>query len=62
MTREELKAEIMRIVDTLPESVLAEVLIIIKEIAKKHKDTMRNDELMEKIITDNSEVFKRLAD
>ncbi len=60
MADKNLKIEIQKVIDNIPETVLEEVLIILKDIESKSK-TASDDILLEKILEEDKSLLKRLA-
>lgn len=60
MTPTEIKAEIHRIVDLLPEKFQIDFLNQLREFQKDHEE--KKQENFEKIIRDNAGLLKRLAE
>lgn len=58
----DLKTEIHRLVDELPENRLAEVRDLILQKIQKSPLSPERDELLEKIIREDYQLLKRLAD
>lgn len=58
MTSEEIKVEIMLIVDQLPEKVLIDVLEHLKKLQSHSYDM----EIVKRIVSENAELLRRLAD
>ncbi len=50
-----------KVIDHIPESALQEAFKLLKEIQERSEEELKRDQLFEKIIADNKEVFERLA-
>ncbi|MES2279209.1 MAG: hypothetical protein V4592_24470 [Bacteroidota bacterium] len=61
MTAIEIKTEMHKVIDHIPESALQEAFKLLKEIQERSEEELKRDQLFEKIIADNKEVFERLA-
>ncbi|MBD1366301.1 hypothetical protein IDJ77_20985 [Mucilaginibacter sp. ZT4R22] len=63
MTTPELKEEIIKELDNIPEASLKDVLELIIKIQQKHYiDVTKLDEYVDAIISENRGLFKRLAE
>lgn len=60
MVEKNLKIEIQKIIDNIPDKVLEEVLVILKDIENKSKTTT-DDMLLEKILEEDKNLLHRLA-
>jgi hypothetical protein len=61
MTRMELKAEIQKVLDNVPEAFLEDILIYLKQVQAKSTDTVKLSQNLRKIIDEDSELLKKLA-
>ncbi len=61
MRKDELKIEIQKLIDQVPETMLEEIYKILKEIADKSPDSIRLSHNLNKILTEDKELLKRLA-
>lgn len=61
MTVVEIKTEITKKLEYLPEDALNDVLHLVSELQHRTEEELKRDKNFEKIIADNEEVFKRLA-
>lgn len=61
MTVVEIKTEITKKLEYLPEDALNDVLHLVSELQHRTEEELRRDKNFEKIIADNKGVFERLA-
>jgi len=61
MTTVEIKTEMHKVIDNIPESALDEAFKLLKELQDRFDNESKRDQLFEKILADNKEVFERLA-
>lgn len=61
MTVIELKTEITKKLEHLPENASSDVLNLVNELQHRTDEEIKRDKNFEKIIADNKEVFERLA-
>ena len=61
MRKDELKIEIQKIIDQVPEDMLGEIYKILKEIADKSPDSVKLSHNLNKILNDDKDLLKRLA-
>ncbi len=61
MTGTELKAEIQKVLDTVPESFLEDILTYVKQLQGKTGDTVTLSHNLGKIIREDAELLKKLA-
>jgi len=62
MRKDELKIEIQKIIDQVPEDMLGEIYKILKEIADKSPDSVKLSHNLNKILTEDKDLLKRLAE
>lgn len=60
MADKNLKIEIQKVIDNIPDRVLEDVLVILKDIENKSKTTT-DDMLLEKILEEDKNLLHRLA-
>ncbi|MEP7265159.1 MAG: hypothetical protein ABI772_11705 [Bacteroidota bacterium] len=61
MTAKEIKSEIQKVIDTIPEVVLEDVLNYLKTIQNKPADTISLSQNMRKILAEDSDLLEKLA-
>lgn len=61
MTTQELKSEIQRLLDNVPENVLQDLLGYLREAQKYMKDQEELSNYLRKIIRDDKELLEKLA-
>lgn len=61
MTVLEIKTEIAKKLELLPEDALNDVLHLVSELQNRTEEELKRDKNFAKIIADNKEVFERLA-
>jgi predicted nucleic acid-binding protein len=61
MRRENIKVEIQRILDKVPDDMLEEVYSILKDFADKNSDTIKLSHNLNKILTEDKGLLDRLA-
>ncbi|WP_207435691.1 hypothetical protein [Sabulibacter ruber] len=61
MTAKELKDEIQKALDTVPEDRLEDVLAYVREVQRKSQPEFGNSEHLEKILSEDKELLKKLA-
>jgi hypothetical protein len=62
MTSEELRSEILREIDQLPEFMLPHVLNFIQQIKAKHNEKTELEEFIRKSIEEDRELLQKLDD
>ena len=62
MTTKQLKTEIQRVLDEVPESVLEEVLKYLKDLRGKSTEKIQTSNNLRKIISEDRELLNRLAE
>ena len=62
MTAEEVKTEILKIVDQLPDEYLQGILEFINQRRQQSENQAKRDKNVEKILAENDNLFKRLAE
>jgi hypothetical protein len=58
MSHNELKIEIQKLLDNIPDTVLEEILVVLKDIEAKSKI---NEDYLTKIFSEDKEVLQKLA-
>lgn len=61
MTSKEIKTEIQKVLDSVPEVVLEDILKYLKTIQNKSSDSINLSQNISKIITEDRELLERLA-
>ncbi len=61
MSKEEIKSEINKILDTLPDKALEDLLSLLKSISDSHSRTFDTIALLSKILEEDNNLLKRLA-
>lgn len=61
MTKEQLKEEIQRALDEVPETALADILKYLKEVSSKSSDKVEMSQKLRKILDEDKELLDRLA-
>lgn len=61
MTSIQLKTEIQKVLEDVPESVLAEILEYLKQIKLQSPDKIKLQNNLKKILSEDKELFERLA-
>ncbi len=61
MTKQQLKTEIQKVLDNVPETVLQDILTYLKEIEGKTTDEVEMSSLLRKILSEDKELLEKLA-
>jgi hypothetical protein len=61
MSKEEIKTEINKVLDHLPDRALEELLVFLKSLDKSPRYSILNDNEFQKILMEESDLLKRLA-
>lgn len=61
MRRDNIKIEIQRILDKVPDDMLEEVYSILKDFADKNPDTIKLSHNLKKILAEDKGLLERLA-
>lgn len=61
MTKMEIKTEIQKVLDSVPEGVLEDVLDFLKELQVQQEDKVRLTSDLRKILSEDRELLERLA-
>jgi len=61
MTKTQLKSEIQKVLDSVPESVLQDVLDFLKELQDQPEDKVRLTNNLRKILSEDKALLERLA-
>ena len=62
MTTKEIKSEIQKTLDNIPENILQDILNYLKEIQGKSVDKVRLGKNLHDILTEDKELLERLAE
>ncbi|WP_192821958.1 hypothetical protein [Rufibacter sp. LB8] len=61
MTAKDLKIEIQKVLETVPENLLEDVLLYLKEVQKKSGAGFSNAQHLKKILSEDRNLLQRLA-
>jgi hypothetical protein len=61
MTSNQIKTEIQKVLDTIPDVVLEDILKYLKSIQSKSSDTISLTQNLRKILNEDRELLERLA-
>jgi hypothetical protein len=61
MSRDNIKTEIQKIIDKVPDEMLEEIYKILKDFADKSPDTIKLSHHLNKILTEDKGLLERLA-
>ncbi|MBK8587495.1 MAG: hypothetical protein IPN88_19690 [Bacteroidetes bacterium] len=61
MTTNQIKTEIQKVLDTMPEVVLEDILEYLKTVQSKSVDSVKLSQNMRKILIEDRELLKKLA-
>ncbi|MBF9254317.1 hypothetical protein I2I11_13510 [Pontibacter sp. 172403-2] len=61
MTAKDLKIEIQKVLDKVPDDLLEDVLSYLQEVQKRSASDFNNSQHLKKILTEDSELLKKLA-
>jgi len=61
MTTKEIKSEIQKVIDAVPENLLNDILNYLKSLQGKSADTVQLSEHIRKIISEDKELLEKLA-
>ncbi len=61
MEQNDIKTEIHKVIDKFPAELLEDVLLYLKEIQEKNKTQLHNTQHLKKILTEERELLRRLA-
>ena len=61
MSRNELTLEIQRIIESMPDAALAEVLALLREAQSQSDSSLRSSRNLKRILEEDKELLKRLA-
>lgn len=62
MKKDELKIEIKKIIDKVPDDMLEDIYNVLKEFADKTPDSIKLSHNLNRILTEDKGLLKRLAD
>jgi len=61
MTAKDLKIEIQKVLDNVPDNLLEDVLSYLQEVQKRTASDFNNSQHLKKILTEDEELLKKLA-
>ncbi len=61
MTSQQLKSEIQKTLDRIPENVLLDILNYLKDLQSKTKDQVQMSQHLKKILAEDKELLEKLA-
>jgi len=61
MTTKEIKTEIQKVIDAVPENLLNDILNYLRSIQDKSADTIQLSQHLRKIISEDKELLEKLA-
>ena len=61
MKRDNLKTEIQKIIDTVPDDMLENIYKILKNFAEKEPDSIKLSDNLNKVLTEDRGLLERLA-
>jgi Mg2+ and Co2+ transporter CorA len=61
MEAKDIKAEIHKVIGKVPENLLEDILLYLEEIQEKNKSQVDNSQHLKKILTEDRELLRRLA-
>jgi hypothetical protein len=61
MKRDIIKTEIQKIIEKVPDDMLEEIYMILKDFADKTPDTIKLSHNLNKILTEDKDLLERLA-
>ena len=61
MTPENIKLEIQKVLDQVPENVLEDIFAYLQEVKKRTASDFTNSQHLKKILSEDRELLKRLA-
>ncbi len=61
MSKEEIKTEINRVLDHLSDQTLEDILSLLKKIESSNTSVMPDQELFEKILSEDKDLLQKLA-
>ncbi len=61
MRKDEIKIEIQKIIDRFPENVLEDIYLKLKELSDESPDSVKLSHNLNKILSEDKELLKRLA-
>lgn len=61
MTAHNLKIEIQKVLDQVPENLLEDVLSYVQDVQKRGTSEVSNSQHLQKILTEDRELLKKLA-
>lgn len=61
MSHNELKLEIQKVLDNIPDTVLEEILVVLRDIEAKSRKTGNDNSLITRILEEDRELLQKLA-
>jgi len=61
MTAKDLKIEIQKVLDKVPDNLLEDVLSYLQEVQKRTASEFNNSQHLKKVLTEDRELLKKLA-
>ena len=61
MTTQQIKSEIQKAIDGIPENVLQDILNYLKDIQGKTKDQVQMSQRLKQILTEDKDLLEKLA-
>lgn len=61
MSKDEIKFEISKVLDHFSDSALQELLIFLQKLEQKHSSSILNSDSLRKILSEDRNLLKRLA-
>ncbi len=61
MSSNELKLEIQKVLDNIPDTVLEEILVVLRDIEAKSRKTGNDNPLITRILEEDRELLQKLA-
>lgn len=61
MSKEEVKYEINKVLDLLPDKALEDLLSFLKNIERKPSSSMLDNDILAKILSEDNELLEKLA-
>ena len=62
MTTRELKTEIQKVLDTVPETILEDILSYLRQLQNQSKDKVELSHQLRQIIAEDKELLQKLAE
>lgn len=61
MSHNELKLEIQKVLDNIPDTVLEEILVVLRDIEAKSRKTGNDNSLITRVLEEDRELLQKLA-